>query len=390
VQPPVDLASLPPQVQKLADESGPAPLRKLAARGLAPGLRPEHAVTLVVLLAEGADAALAADARATLDELPAPLLAGALTGDLPAGVLDVLAQRCAGDVVLAERVLAHKNIAPASVARMARSASEPVCELIATNEERLLAHPEIIERLYLNGATRMSTADRILELAARHKLELTAIPAYAQAAAAIADELIAEPTDEPTFDDVQFSQCAALAESTAESADESVVDSFVVDEATGEEAPRPALRPLHAIWSEMRAAGKIRMLMLASYEDKATGTKIRLDGKALRMLGVRDSNPLVAVSALKAPGISDAEIERVSALRNVADDVLREIAMNRAWTRSYLVKKNLVANPRTPIAFASQWIAHMREAELRTLARSKDVSGAIAKLAKQQLDKKGK
>lgn len=388
MQPPVDLASLPPPVQKLADPSGPPPLRKLAARGLAPGLRPEHSVTLLALIAEGPDEALASEARATLDALPAPLLTGALSGDLPAGVLDVLAARYASDAAVAEKVLAHKNLAAESVARMAQRASEPVCELIATNEERLLAHPAIIERLYLNAATRMSTADRVLELAARHKLELTAIPAYAEAAAAIADELIAEPTEEPSFDDVQFSECAALAAPRDEG--DAVVDAFEIDAATGEEAPRPAIKPLHALWSEMRAAGKIRMLMLASYEDKATGTKLRLDGKALRMLGVRDSNPLVAVSALKAPGVSDAEIERVSSLRNIADDVLREIAMNRSWTRSYIVRKNLVANPRTPFAFASQWIAHMREAELRTLSRSKDVSGAIAKLAKQQLEKKGK
>ena len=63
--------------------------------------------------------------------------------------------------------------------------SSLVAELIATNEERMLAHPAIIERLYMNKATRMSTADRIIEIAVRHRLELTGIPAYKEVSIAI-------------------------------------------------------------------------------------------------------------------------------------------------------------------------------------------------------------
>ncbi|MCB1281843.1 MAG: DUF3378 domain-containing protein [Salinibacterium sp.] len=114
------------------------------------------------------------------------------------------------------------------------------------------------------------------------------------------------------------------------------------------------------------------------------------DVPVLRMLGVRDSNPLVATSALKAPGISDAEIEKISGMRSVTDDVLRTIARNRSWTRAYTVKRNLAFNPRTPLSFVTQMLPHMRDAELRGLAKSKDVSGAVNKLAKQMLEKKGK
>jgi len=50
---------------------------------------------------------------------------------------------------------------------------------------------------------------------------------------------------------------------------------------------------------------------------------------------------------------------------------------------------NLVSNPRTPFAFASRLIIHLRENELKGLAKSKNVSGAVAKAAKQQLERKG-
>ena len=93
---------------------------------------------------------------------------------------------------------------PEAVAAVAAVASEAVAELVATNEQRLLAFPEIIEKLYMNKATRMSTADRILELAVRNNVELHGIAAYKEAATAIGMELIAEPRAEPTPDDVLF------------------------------------------------------------------------------------------------------------------------------------------------------------------------------------------
>ena len=63
----------------------------------------------------------------------------------------------------------------------------------------------------MNKATRMSTADRVLELAVRNKVELKGIPAYKEAAAAIAQELIAEAIAEPTPDDVLFGETDAIA-----------------------------------------------------------------------------------------------------------------------------------------------------------------------------------
>ena len=80
MEPAVDLTTLPVPAQKIVDPAGPAPLRQMAAKGLAPGLRPGDALTVLVLLAEGADAAIASTAQATLESIPAPLLNGALGG----------------------------------------------------------------------------------------------------------------------------------------------------------------------------------------------------------------------------------------------------------------------------------------------------------------------
>ena len=386
---PIDITVLPANAQKILDPNGPAPLKGMAAKGLVPGLKPGEILAVVIVLSQGVGAT-ADSAKNTLANLPTPLINGALGGDLQPGVLDVLGPIFAKDAGVTQRILTHPAMRQETVAEMAAIATEGVCELIATNEERLLAYPPIIEKLYLNKNCRMSTADRILELAVRHDIELN-IPAYAQAKAAIAGELVMEQTEEPTFDDVQFVEAKKNAEDVLAEDEE---DTHELDELTGTEVPIEKMRPLHAIWADLRPPAKIRLLLLAAIKEyDESGKEIsdrRLDAKALRMLGVRDANPLVAVSAINTPGMGDSEVQRISGMRNVCEEVLREIASKREWTRHYMVKYNLVANPRTPFGQASKFIAHMREGELKNLAKSKEVAGAVQTAARQALQRKGK
>jgi hypothetical protein len=372
VEPAVDLQKLAAPARKILDPSTPAPLRQMAAKGLAPGLKPADALTVVALLAESADEAMATVARATLEQLPAPLLNGALAGDLPPGVLALIAPRYAKNTSVMEKILAHPAMPAAAVAEVAASASEAVAELVATNEQRLLTNPEIIEKLYMNKATRMSTADRILELAVRNNVELPGIPAYKEAATAIGMELIAEPSPEPTPDDVLFNETDAVAQRANVDAERE--DTHHLDEETGEEVVEDKFLPLHAQLAQLTISQKIRRAMLGN--------------AAERLLLVRDPNRLVAQSAIRSPSIQENEVVRISASRNVCEDVLRVIALDREWTRSHQIKLNLVSNPRTPFAFAAKLLPHLREHELKSLAKSKNVPGAVVTAARQQLSRR--
>jgi hypothetical protein len=271
-----------------------------------------------------------------------------------------------------EKMLAHPAMPASAVAIIAAAANEAVAELVATNEQLLLANPEIIETLYLNKATRMSTADRILELAVRNGVELHGIAAYKEAAIAIGTELIAEPSPEPTPDDQLFKK-AEVAE--AEIAPEVLrEDTHRIDESTGEEVEKEPVKSLSYEISQMTISQKIRMAMLGD--------------TAARAILVRDPNRLVSSAAIKSPKIQENEIVRIAASRNVSEDVLRIIATSQEWAKSYQIKLNLVQNPRTPFTFASKLILHMRESELKALAKSKNVSGAVATAAKHQLQRR--
>jgi hypothetical protein len=368
----VDVATLSPQAQKILDPRSPAALRQMAARGIAPGLKPGDAITVVALLAHAEDAAIAHTASATLDKLPAPLLKGALAGDLPPAVIAELAPRYATNAPVMELVLALPSITGDAVAEVAARANEAVAELVAVNEERLLANPAIIEKLYMNKATRMSTADRILELAVRNKVEL-GIPAFKEAALAIVNELIAEPSPEPTPDDVAFQEVEEAARAVV--VDVEREDTHRVDEETGEEVVETRFLPLHVQLARMTVSQRIRRAMVGTVAD--------------RLLLVRDRNRLVAQAAVRSPSLQEAEVVRISASRSVAEDVLRIIAQDKQWSSSHQIKVNLVTNPRCPFAFSARLVPHLREHELKAIAKSKNVTGAVAKAAKQQLERKG-
>ncbi len=372
--PNVDPTTLSAPAQRVLDAKAPGPLRQMAARGIAPGLKPAEALTVVALLAESPDEAVAKTARGTLEKLPAPLLQGALGPDLPPGVIDALAPSYANDLAIMERILTLPQIHPDTVATIASRCGEAVAEIVATNEERMLAHPVIIEKLYLNKKTRMSTANRALELAIRNKIKLEGIPAFEEAAAALAEELIPEPSPEPTFGDVLFKETVEIVEKLG--GDVVQEDTHETDEATGQDKLKDKFVPVHARISDMSMAEKIRTAMVGTASERA--------------ILVRDSNKIVARAAVKSPQIQENEAVRISMMRNVSDEVLSELFRSPKWKSSYQIKLNLVQNPRTPMHIATKLIPYLFEHDVKSIAKSKNVTGPIATAAKQQLQRKGK
>ncbi len=369
----IDPKTLSGPAQKILDPAGPAPLRAMAAKALAPGLKPAEALTVCVLLSvttDGPDAALGETARATLAKLPGPILNGALAGQMHPGVLHVIAPKYASDVGISEKLVAHANIQPETIAEMAGIASEAVCELIATNEQLMLSFPKIIEKLYMNRNTRMSTADRIVELAVRNDVALEGIPAFEEAKKALDGQLITEASDEPNYDDQLFAQATA----------EDVVledgeDTHEIDEATGQEVVKKKVEKKKVQFDELTISGKIRAALLGKGGE--------------RLLAVRDPNPLVRAAAIKSPLLTENEVQRITANKNTNEDIMRMIAANRDWMRDYRIKYNIVMNPRTPLAFAMRYITHLRDNDLKILGKSRDVAGAVREFIKGHQLKKG-
>lgn len=369
---PIDAATLSGPAQKILAAGTPAKLKEMAARGIAPGVKPAELLTVIVTLSHSQEEGVRAAADKTLSALPEPLLKAALDADLPAATVDELARRRIADTDTIARLLRMPRIAMETVEDVARAAGEAVAEIVATNEERLLAHPRIVELLYFNKHTRASTVDRMVELMTRHGIELHGIPAWKEVAQAIEGELIAEPSDEPLPDDLLFREATELAEQLASEAADEEDTHAETDE--GEEALKDKFRPLYQRLARMTIGQRIRRAQLGTREE--------------RMLLVRDTNRIIATAAIRSPLMQESEVMLLSRNRNLSDDVIRVIASTPEWLKSYTVKRNLVENPKTPVMIASRLVEHLREADLRKVSRSKNVTGPVQEAARRHLNRR--
>ena len=344
-------------------------MKMLGAKGVIVGAPPADALTVIVGLSKSEDAKVSDAALQTLKAPPQPLIDGAMAGRLQAAVLEALILLHPKNRDLVPKLLKQEELNEDLLAMLASKTDEACGEIIATNEALLLKFPSAIEKLYLNKAVRMSTSDRLIELAVRNKIELD-FPAFRLAAQAIMNQLIVESTEEPTFDDLHFMETERCANEAELGEDEDVCDRD--DE--GEERLVDKAVPLFKQLQDASITERIRRAMLGNSTE--------------RLLLVRDTNRLVAEAAARSPRMTENDAARIAASRSVSDEVLRIIANNRELTRSYQVKLNLVANPRTPFTFSARLMPHLRDMDVRQLAKSKNIPGAVQKAARNQLARK--
>jgi hypothetical protein len=104
-----------------------------------------------------------------------------------------------------------------------------------------------------------------------------------------------------------------------------------------------------------------------------------------RLLLIRDSNKLVARAVLQSPKLSDGEIEAYASMKNVTEEVLRLIAMNRAFMKNYSVARSLINNPRTPLDVGLPLLPRMNERDLKGLALNKNVAETLRGMAHKMI-----
>ena len=92
-----------------------------------------------------------------------------------------------------------------------------------------------------------------------------------------------------------------------------------------------------------------------------------------RSVLVRDPNRLVSASVLSSPKLSESEVEQFAKMANVAEDVLRVIGTNRAWTKNYGVVAGLVRNPKTPLAISMTLLQRINDKDVRLLALDRNI-----------------
>ncbi len=367
---PLLAGDLSPAAQQ-ALSAGPA--KMMAARGLAPLPDPVDLVSVLYQLSLDGDAGLATSARGTLDGLPDRVLEGALADPrLDRRVLDLFAETVRSKTALIDKIILNTSTADETLAELAGKVGALQVDLIAQNEQRLLRHPAIIGAMYNNLQARMSTVDRAVELAVRHDLKVPGISAW--------DELVAAFTGIKRRNDAK-KQAAAKGEEARPEGGEIV------------EVPDDQADAIFAAAARATASSEAEAEANLPISKMTVPMKIRLatlGNSFQRSVLIRDPIKMVSLAAIKAPGVNDMEAARLAGNHSMSDDVIAYIASRRDWTKLYGVKLSLITNPKTPIPAAIRFLDHLREKDLRQVARSKSIPSAVAAGARKRLMNKEK
>jgi hypothetical protein len=221
----------------------------------------------------------------------------------------------------------------------------------------LLAQPALLERLMLNPALRTDQRGRILEFLDR---------------VAKAQERQGREDDGEAGEDTESDEF----EEAARLLDVDVGDLLSASEIMGgeefEESEDPEIRDAYQKIITLNAAQKAILAMKGGREE--------------RSILIRDTNKLVALAVLKNGRVTEQEIQSIARMRNVSDEVLRQIGTSREWTKSLAVVVGLVNNPRTPQRISTNFIPRLANKELKNLSMSRDVPELVRRMARRTYD----
>jgi hypothetical protein len=265
-----------------------------------------------------------------------------------------------------DAIALNPAVADQTIATLAGRAGSREVDQLAQNEQRLLRHPEIIAAMYMNRRARMSTIDRVVELAVRNNVRVPGLAAWDEVARALSGAPPASAEADAMF--------AALAASAAR--DDTVLTTGDADQPLPEDdAAAAALEVDEEDERRLTIPMKIRLATLGDAFER---------GKR-----IRDPVRMVAMAAIKAPGVTDIEAARYAGNQALPEDVIRYIAANRNWTKLYGVKVSLCRNPKAPISETTRFLPFLRQKDLNLLSKSKSVPSAVAALARKLINARG-
>jgi hypothetical protein len=99
---------------------------------------------------------------------------------------------------------------------------------------------------------------------------------------------------------------------------------------------------------------------------------IKGSSEARRTL-IRDANKIVQRAVLESPRLTDQEVEAFASMSSLTDEILRIIAKNRNFRKNYVVVRNLMSNPKTPLDVSLHMLPILNAQDLKRLCMNKNI-----------------
>ena len=115
-------------------------------------------------------------------------------------------------------------------------------------------------------------------------------------------------------------------------------------------------------------------------------------GSEARRTLIRDSNKVVQRAVLQSPRLTDQEVEAFAAMSSLTDEILRAIAKNRNFRKNYVVIRNLMNNPKSPLDVTLHMLPMLNPLDLKRLCTNKNIPETLRttanKLQRQRMENK--
>jgi hypothetical protein len=338
------MVSKNPLVLKIA-EGAPSDelLKYLLTRQLA-FTEEEYLESLVAVLA---DPRSQEQARQMLGLIPLPVKEHYVQKrDAETSVIDYILQEAleAGYFNVLTLVIQNQAVPAEFILRIAARAQAAVLETLLENQIRLIAYPEIMERMETNPECNPFIRGRIKEL---RDFYLQPTSAEAIPEAEVIEELVTVIAEEHKEDD-----------------------------------------QLDAGMIKQEAKTALQRINLMGISERV---KLALTGnKTERLVLIKDSNKLVQAAVLDSPKMATDEV--LIHVRNLSlpGEIIGKIANNREWTKNYTVLLALVENPKTPINRALGFVKQLHDRDLKLISRDRNTSPVIRVLAENLIKQKEK
>ena len=108
-------------------------------------------------------------------------------------------------------------------------------------------------------------------------------------------------------------------------------------------------------------------------------------GSEARRTLIRDSNKVVQRAVLQSPRLTDQEVEAFASMPNLTDEILRAIATNRNFRKNYVVVRNLMNNPKTPLDVSLHMLPILNALDLKRLSMNKNIPETLRSTANKLL-----
>jgi hypothetical protein len=326
-------------------------LRLMAAQGLLP-LKPEDLVEMWTDLVGDPDEGVRAAADKSLSSFPVAELQPILRSrDTPPGVLS-WAVTHRPEPELREVALQNTSLPDETIETLAPILPQALAELVVINQTRLLRRTSLLVALETNAGLSNDQKRRL------HELRETFRIGQAQAAPPPAPEAPPAPAAPEPEPEIAPLGDVFLTE-----------NEYTVKILSEEERQQTEkVNTVQKIY-RLNTAEKLITALKGSREERA--------------ILIRDPNRLVATAVLGSPRLTEPEIEAISGMKSVSDEILRKIGHHREWTKRYAVCKNLVCNPRTPIGIALTLVPRLMPRDVKAISVDRNVPEPVRKQAQK-------